>query len=114
MRNWVDACVKTHEHCNEDYTVTCPARLLDLVRFWSSEDVALLLLEPDEETIPYTTLSHSWGASTGGPLITTLANLASRKERIRFDELPLTFQDAVTTTRKLKIPYLWIDSVCII
>ena len=48
--------VKTHECCNEDYNVACPARLLDLVRFWSSGDV--VLVELDEETMPYTTLSH--------------------------------------------------------
>ncbi len=115
MRHWISDCVENHGRCHEDTPALCPTRLLDLIRFWSSGDI--VLVEPEEdpgEHIPYTTLSHCWGASTSGPLTTTLANLASRKERIQFDELPLTFQDAVTTTRKLKIPYLWIDSLCII
>ena len=115
MRHWIDDCVANHGRCHENYPAACPTRLLDLVRFWSSGDV--VLVEPEEgpdEYIPYTTLSHCWGTSTSGPLTTTSANLASRKARIPFSELPLTFQNAVTTTRKLKIPYLWIDSLCII
>ena len=115
MRHWVNDCVENHGRCHEDYPAYCPTRLLDLVRFWSSGDIVLVeRMEHPEDYIPYTTLSHCWGTPPSQPLITTLANLASRKERIRFDELPLTFQDAVTTTRKLKIPYLWIDSLCII
>ena len=115
MRHWVNDCDENHGRCHENYPAYCPTRLLDLVRFWSSGDVVLVEgVEPPEGSIPYTTLSHCWGTPQSRPLITTLENLASRKERIHFDELPLTFQDAVTTTRKLKIPYLWIDSLCII
>ena len=115
MRHWINDCLENHERCHEKHPAYCPTRLLDLVRFWSSGDIVLVEgVEHLQEYIPYTTLSHCWGAPPSQPLLTTLANLASRKERIRFDELPLTFQDAVTTTRKLKIPYLWIDSLCII
>ena len=115
MRYWINDCVENHGRCHENYPAHCPTRLLDLVRFWSSGDIVLVeRVEDPDEYIPYTTLSHCWGASASGPLTTTLANIASRKERIRFDELPLTFQDAVITTRKLKIPYLWIDSLCIV
>ena len=115
MRHWVNDCVTNHKRCHENYPALSPTRLLDVMRFWSSGDV--VLVEPEQgpdDHIPYTTLSHCWGAAGSGPLTTTLANFASRKERIRFNELPLTFQDAVITTRKLKIPYLWIDSLCII
>lgn len=116
MRHWINDCVANHGRCHGNYQALSPTRLLDLIQFWSSGDIVLVEREEDadDEHIPYTALSHCWGASTSGPLTTTLANLASRKERIRFDELPLTFKDAVTTTRKLKIPYLWIDSLCII
>ena len=77
--------------------------------------MVLTELEEDRDKhMTYTTLSHCWGATTNRPLTANLANLASRKSRIPFDELPLTFQDAVTTTKKLNIPYLWIDSLCII
>ena len=36
------------------------------------------------------------------------------KAGIRIDDLPRTFQDAVTITRRLDVKYLWIDSLCII
>jgi hypothetical protein len=41
-------------------------------------------------------------------------NLSARMLRISLNELTKTFQDAVTITRKLGIPYLWIDALCII
>jgi hypothetical protein len=36
------------------------------------------------------------------------------KAGILIDDLPQTFRDAVDVTRRLKVPYLWIDSLCII
>ena len=112
MRYWIKNCFDNHTRCHENYPSYCPT---DLVRFWSSGDVVLVELEEDsDDYIPYTTLSHCWGTFNGGTLTTTLANRASRIERIGFDELPLTFQNAVTTTRKLKIPYLWIDCLYIV
>lgn len=115
MRHWIDDCVENHEECQKNHPALCPIRLLDLIRFRSSGDIVLVELDEDpSERIPYTTLSHCWGTPTSGPFTTTLANLASRKECISFDDFPLTFQDAVTTTRKLNIAYLWIDSLCII
>ena len=115
MRHWIDDCVANHGICHENYPAHCPTRLLDLVQLWSSGDVVLVeRVEKSDGYIPYTALSHCWGSTTHGPVTTTLANLERRKQRIRFADLPLTFQDALTTTRKLKIPYLWIDSLCII
>ncbi|KAI4641858.1 uncharacterized protein J4E79_011629 [Alternaria viburni] len=33
---------------------------------------------------------------------------------IPWDELTQTFQDAITISRKVGIPYVWIDSLCIV
>lgn len=35
------------------------------------------------------------------------------KDRFLRDDLPQTFRDAVRITRALGIPYLWIDTLCI-
>jgi hypothetical protein len=49
------------------------------------------------------------------PLLnTTLAVLPEFRKSNAWGQLPKTFQDAVTVTRKLGIRYLWIDSLCII
>ncbi|KAH8691778.1 heterokaryon incompatibility protein-domain-containing protein, partial [Phaeosphaeriaceae sp. PMI808] len=60
----------------------------------------------------YMTLSHCWGNLR----ITTLTddNLAGFCSKIEFSCLPKTFQDAIVTTRRVGIRYLWIDSLCII
>lgn len=57
------------------------------------------------------TLSHCWG--TRQPLKLLRETEASLLQGIELNELPQTFQDAVTVTRRCNIPYLWIDSLCI-
>lgn len=60
----------------------------------------------------YITLSHCWGTSQ--PVRLLNSSYDELRTRIRYDILPKTFQDTVTTTRALGIQYLWIDSLCII
>ncbi|KAL0938480.1 het domain protein [Colletotrichum truncatum] len=45
---------------------------------------------------------------------TTKATLGTFSQSISEDLLPKTFQDAIRITRSLGIPYLWIDSLCIV
>ena len=45
---------------------------------------------------------------------TTLATLKSHKDGIQFSRLSQTFRDAIAITTRLKISYLWIDSLCIV
>jgi hypothetical protein len=60
----------------------------------------------------YATLSHCWGqAST---IKTETHNLALRETSISLQALPKTFREAVLVCRKLNIPFLWIDSLCIV
>ncbi|KAH8780919.1 hypothetical protein F5883DRAFT_539032 [Diaporthe sp. PMI_573] len=46
--------------------------------------------------------------------MTTASNLEDQMERIRWADLPATFQDAVRFARNLGVRYMWIDSMCII
>lgn len=41
-------------------------------------------------------------------------NLQELQDRILFETIPRTFREAIQITRQLDIPYLWIDSLCII
>ncbi len=45
---------------------------------------------------------------------TTKSSITSWTQAILWQQLPKTFQDAIKITRKLGIPYLWIDALCII
>ncbi len=60
----------------------------------------------------YAALSHRWGENM--PLLTTTANLKKRLSGIGFEQLPKTFQEAVTLLRSLSLRYLWIDTLCIL
>ncbi|KAF1980142.1 hypothetical protein BU23DRAFT_562554 [Bimuria novae-zelandiae CBS 107.79] len=41
-------------------------------------------------------------------------SLISTSDSIEITHMPKTFQDAIIVTRELGLPYLWIDSLCII
>jgi hypothetical protein len=58
------------------------------------------------------TLSHQWGE--GRVFQLRQDNHDALMENIPFNELSKTFQDAITFTWAMQIPYLWIDSLCII
>lgn len=58
------------------------------------------------------TLSHCWGGQT--PLQLRKDNIESFTEGIELSQVPKSFRDALKIAAKLKVRYLWIDSLCII
>lgn len=64
----------------------------------------------------YCALSYCWGSREDAKLHvkTTEETYHDHTKGLVFDKLPQVLQDAVTTTRNLSIPYLWVDSLCII
>ncbi|EXJ67966.1 uncharacterized protein A1O5_08580 [Cladophialophora psammophila CBS 110553] len=85
-----------------------PTRVLDV----NGEGGIVRLVETNGRQGHYVALSHCWGLSHR--ITTTKETYAKHCEGIPLNELPATFQQAVTITRELKIPFLWIDSLCII
>ena len=65
----------------------------------------------------YVALSHTWGVKEERkktmPLLLK-GNLPARTFGIPWIDLTQTFQDAITITRNIGIPYIWIDSLCIV
>jgi hypothetical protein len=57
-------------------------------------------------------LSYCWGGNT--QVLTLRDTLLKHSERIEYESLPRTIQDAIIVTRKLKLRYLWIDCLCIV
>ncbi|KAK3332666.1 heterokaryon incompatibility protein-domain-containing protein [Cercophora scortea] len=110
-RHWLAKCKKEHAVCRKAVRSAAskfPTRLLDL---GSGKDQTIRLrvgLGRKE----FVSLSHRWGNSQ--PLRLLQSNLDAFKTEIKPEDLPKTFQDAVTITRKLGYRYLWIDSLCII
>lgn len=110
--------------CTENHKKTCPGatrsntflptRLIDVGKWGANVDPHLHFTDGNERSpVPsYVTLSHCWGPNVIPRLL--LDNLDDRRNRIEISTLPRMFQDAITSTQKMGIQYLWIDSLCII
>jgi hypothetical protein len=85
-----------------------PTRVLEV----STQGDSIRLVDTRGNSGLYVALSHSWG--TSHRLVTTKTNLADHMKRIRLGDLPATFKLAIELTRVLQVPYLWIDSLCIV
>ncbi|KAJ5719813.1 hypothetical protein N7493_007391 [Penicillium malachiteum] len=88
-----------------------PKRLIDL---GDDENDCFCLLENFERPCRYIALSHSWQISIAYEARTLKANLEERKSSIDQKGLSKTFRDFFAIARWLKIPYVWIDTFCII
>ena len=72
-------------------------------------DGAQVRLVPGEgRVVPYATLSYCWGESN---VCTTKETLAEHRVRLRVETLPASIQDAIEYTRRIGIPYLWVDAL---
>ena len=116
---WIQECISTHVCSTRLPTVegaqldSGPARLIDLMAS-DGESTDARLVDIKHDVPEFATLSYCWGNGMPPDSMTTLANVGDRRERILFDVLPRTVQDAFTVTRGLGIRYLWIDAVCTI
>jgi hypothetical protein len=122
MKSWLDNCLVKHSSCDLD---SCdrnhslcgtqsisqlPTRVIDVGEH--HRPLQPRLVEGQGRCEIYATLSHCWGQCER--TTTTQANIQQMRQAIPIDGLSQTFRDAVIVCRKLKIRYLWIDSVCII
>jgi hypothetical protein len=111
-RRWISECFVSHDGCPGGLSAGSylPTRVLDLSDF----DAGRVKLHVSQgEKAQYAALSYCWGQT---PQLTTTGETLkhSVQEGIKIEELPKTLQDALYTTKQLGIPYLWIDSLCII
>ncbi|CAN9087001.1 unnamed protein product [Alternaria sp. RS040] len=112
---WLQECVSSHLSCNtsEGSSTWYPTRLLHLADHSEDKNHIRLIRTAREPPIgPYATLSHCWGNNM--PFKLTQAMESESNLRSALPDLPKTFQEAIQVSRRLEIPYLWIDSLCII
>lgn len=113
---WIENC-RSHPLCNPVQTANTQAKWpARLVAVGSVGDAQVRICETSRLGFvkrSYMTLSHCWGKN-GVPTRLMEENYARFLNGIQFGELPKTFRDAIDVTRKLKIPFIWIDSLCII
>ncbi|KAL6863563.1 HET domain-containing protein [Trichoderma novae-zelandiae] len=109
--HWLSHCLEHDDACEVPNADFMPRMLLDVTSQESSKEP--FLFKPSA-VAPYACLSYCWGTDTEGILQTTTQNVESHHEAIPLAKMPLGIQDAVTVCRGLKIPYLWVDSLCIV
>jgi hypothetical protein len=123
LRFWLRQCDEEHAECKQaqaKLVTTLPTRLLYVGNPGDREyepDRVRLIRAREATTRQYVALSHCWGQlpkEEQKKFCTTPDNIRRRLQGFSISELPKTFQDAVTVTRELDVPYLWIDSLCII
>jgi hypothetical protein len=110
---WLQECISGHVECARRHTNRLPTRLIDV------EAIRICITREGDTTETfgsYACLSHCWGSGIHATKVlrTTTATLAAHMEALTWNMLPRTFQEAILFTRSLDIPYLWIDSLCII
>lgn len=66
--------------------------------------------------ISYTALSYCWGPPEDASIQfkTDRCSLNSRLNGFQVDQVSPILRDAIEVTRALKIPYIWIDAICIV
>lgn len=109
-------CDSKHEGCHinaegislEQRQPRLPSRVIDL----ACNDSPYLLATSQNQRGLYTILSHCWGQTH--QLHTFSHNMSEHRQRLPWDLLCKTYQEAIAVTRSLKVRYLWIDSLCIV
>lgn len=111
----MEECAKSHPNCPRSSfwaEAPLPTRVIDVgldggeVRLRLSHDIS-----QDDAARGYSALSYVWGMDQPK---TATGNFAARSQSLGGISLPQTIVDAIQVTRSLGIPYLWVDSLCIL
>jgi hypothetical protein len=110
-KSWISECNQSHQECNiDERPKSTPSRVLDLRLAEAIGKISLV--QSDQINGPYAALSHCWG-KIALPR-TTKCTLARMESGFPILELPPSFRDAIEVCHALDIPFLWIDSLCIV
>lgn len=110
IKDSVNECCSQHRDCRLPHNPFVPTRLLKVDQ--GNDLIHLCETHYWKQPVSYVALSHCWGGMK--PLELTRPRLDELKTHINWSDLPATFKDAITVAQELKVPYVWIDSLCII
>jgi hypothetical protein len=135
IKKWLEACRRDHPSCSQGArhaNIFCtdnthsisdissdglvPTRLLDLSLLPISQEDDIIKVMPSaslRSNTDYVALSHRWGQDEQCKL--SRANYDKlTTDGLKVADLPLTYRESVELCRGLGMPFLWIDSLCII
>ncbi|KAK0613940.1 heterokaryon incompatibility protein-domain-containing protein, partial [Immersiella caudata] len=110
---WLQTCIESHTTCKASFSSFFPARVLGVSPETLGASYVWLLISDDGERRgeKYVCLSRCWGRK---PFLQTKStNIEAHKNGISMAGLPPNFQDAADITRRPRLRYIWIDSLCI-
>ncbi|KAF6805994.1 heterokaryon incompatibility protein [Colletotrichum sojae] len=120
MRAWLADCLANHPKCARRHASRdfIPTRVLDVglsSEPWPPSYVRVVETTKEPIAGPYATLSHCWGrerfVTLGDENVEEFTTTGVPWALIRSND---NFVDAILTTRRLGVRYLWIDSLCIV
>lgn len=114
IQRWIDICTdpnsEQHVSCPKGREAAGPRRLIDV-----REGDTIKLVEPGGSDMQYAILSYCWGPPDVMKLARTLrSNISERLVGFSVLTLPQTLRDSIVVIRRLGIPYVWIDAICIV
>lgn len=113
IKHWAKDCETNHKTCAREAGFL-PTRLIGVGTVADPKLCLVLGADVKSADKRYIALSHCWGLSMPDSGKTTSQTLKDHLVSISPSNLPRTFQDFVENTRRLAVPYVWIDSLCII
>ncbi|KAL6918218.1 hypothetical protein FSST1_009713 [Fusarium sambucinum] len=106
ISRWLSNCSTHHQHSVNN--IIKPTRLLR----YEHEKGKVSLCTSIISDIHYVALSHCWGSAQ--PLTLNNDTKNQLEEGLPLEAFPKTFKDAFSLIHQLGIPYIWIDSLCIL
>ncbi|RMZ88043.1 hypothetical protein DV736_g4729, partial [Chaetothyriales sp. CBS 134916] len=120
VESWIETCENHHRKCNQtvsgrDIDTELPARCIKISITDADPHVRLISTRTEGGPMrdKYITLTHRWNEETNR-CKTTTTNHDERNQRIDLAGLPKLFRDAFDIATRLRVYYVWIDSLCII
>lgn len=122
IHQWMNTCLADHKHCRRKRhnPESVPTRLLDLAEVDPLGDDHGRIRVVDTAALrlkrPYMSLSHYWGKRPNFLELnrTNLQEFTTAGIAWDHPKLPQNFKDAMIIARRLRIRYIWIDSLCIV
>lgn len=118
---WMNAqlliCTEQHHHEAVSKQSFIPQRLIDVQGVLPRLVIGTDIVTSSDQGIPkYASLSYCWGKPEDAQYqqLSTIWNLHHRQAGIDDSTLSVVQRDAIQLSKALGIPYLWIDSLCIL
>ncbi|VUC25103.1 unnamed protein product [Clonostachys rosea] len=119
IESWIAHCDVYHKHiCHRPYdTYLLPKAPLSFIDVYNLCIVSHPPVDKDDPPPRYIALSYVWGNAQ--VQLALKENIEELRRPGAFGEggafiLPRTVRDAIELTAELGVPYLWVDSVCIV